>query len=203
MKALSLWQPWATLIAVGEKEYETRSWTPRGLRDGDLLAIHAAKKFTKEDIKLCYTEPFLSTLRAHGVQVVTSPQLPKGAMLCICQLVSVTKTEVLKGQLSPLERAFGNYGNNRYAWRLKVLTVFDEPIPVSGAQSLWEWTMPAGIVLNKCSVCDRGYVKDDGDTCLECQHRGQTRSFRGDPERWIYNPLLYAEEFRNANKKRD
>lgn len=45
MKALSLWQPWATLIAIGAKQYETRGWsTPyRGP-----LIIHAAK--TKEEL---------------------------------------------------------------------------------------------------------------------------------------------------------
>lgn len=41
MKALSLWQPWATLIAVGQKRIETRHWptTYRGP-----LAIHATKR---------------------------------------------------------------------------------------------------------------------------------------------------------------
>ena len=43
MKAISLWQPWASAIAIGEKTIETRSWwTPhRGA-----LAIHAAKTDT-------------------------------------------------------------------------------------------------------------------------------------------------------------
>jgi hypothetical protein len=26
MKAITLWQPWASLIAIGAKKYETRSW---------------------------------------------------------------------------------------------------------------------------------------------------------------------------------
>lgn len=58
MKAISLWQPWASLIACGAKPYETRSWSPpRGLI-GQPIAIHAAKKIDKgaaqfaED--LCY-----------------------------------------------------------------------------------------------------------------------------------------------------
>ncbi len=39
MKALTLWQPWATLVAIGAKRVETRSWSTsyRGP-----LAIHAA-----------------------------------------------------------------------------------------------------------------------------------------------------------------
>jgi activating signal cointegrator 1 len=42
MKALSLMQPWATLLICGEKTVETRSWrtSHRGL-----LAVHASKTF--------------------------------------------------------------------------------------------------------------------------------------------------------------
>lgn len=40
MKCISLWQPWATLLAIGAKRFETRSW--RCGHRGP-LAIHAAK----------------------------------------------------------------------------------------------------------------------------------------------------------------
>lgn len=41
MKAITIWQPWASLLACGAKKYETRSWKTdyRGP-----IAIHAAKK---------------------------------------------------------------------------------------------------------------------------------------------------------------
>ncbi len=41
MKAITLWQPWASLLACGAKIYETRSWATnyRGP-----IAIHAAAK---------------------------------------------------------------------------------------------------------------------------------------------------------------
>lgn len=39
MRAITLWQPWASLVAVGAKKYETRSWpAPKSLKHGDLLA---------------------------------------------------------------------------------------------------------------------------------------------------------------------
>jgi len=44
MKAISLWQPWASLIAAGLKHYETRSWAPPRELIGQTIAIHAAKK---------------------------------------------------------------------------------------------------------------------------------------------------------------
>jgi hypothetical protein len=41
MKAITIWQPWASLKACGAKEFETRSWATsyRGP-----IAIHAAAK---------------------------------------------------------------------------------------------------------------------------------------------------------------
>jgi hypothetical protein len=48
MKAISLWQPWASLIACGAKPYETRHWAPPKELIGQPVAIHAAKKIDKE-----------------------------------------------------------------------------------------------------------------------------------------------------------
>lgn len=48
MKAISLWQPWASLIACGAKPFETRHWAPPRNLIGQRIAIHAAKKIDKE-----------------------------------------------------------------------------------------------------------------------------------------------------------
>ncbi len=45
MKALTLWQPWATLVAMEVKKIETRCWTTKYRGE---LAIHAAKGFPKD-----------------------------------------------------------------------------------------------------------------------------------------------------------
>lgn len=47
MKAISLWQPWASLIACGAKPFETRHWAPPRELIGQPIAIHAAKKIDK------------------------------------------------------------------------------------------------------------------------------------------------------------
>ncbi len=59
MKAISLLQPWATLVAIGAKRIETRSWATnyRGP-----LAIHASKS-PKMVNKLTWDEPFYSALK--------------------------------------------------------------------------------------------------------------------------------------------
>ena len=47
MKAITLYQPWASLVACGAKHYETRSWAPPRELIGQTIAIHAAKKIDK------------------------------------------------------------------------------------------------------------------------------------------------------------
>ncbi|MCB1462115.1 MAG: ASCH domain-containing protein [Nitratireductor sp.] len=48
MKAISLWQPWASLIAAGVKPYETRHWSPPRELIGQRIAIHAAKRVDRD-----------------------------------------------------------------------------------------------------------------------------------------------------------
>jgi hypothetical protein len=138
IKAISLWQPWASLIAWGEKRYETRSWKP-SMKRGDLILIHAAKRFTGEELAYCKQFPFNEVLAAHGV---TDPkhQLPFGAALCVCRLGAVWSTD----DFIPLrkERAFGNYSPNRFAWELEVVQVFEKPVPMAGAQGLFHVEIP-------------------------------------------------------------
>lgn len=39
MKALTIWQPWASLIMIGAKPYEFRSWQPPAWLIGKRRAI--------------------------------------------------------------------------------------------------------------------------------------------------------------------
>lgn len=134
MKAISLWQPWATLIAIGVKQYETRSWATsyRGL-----LAIHAAKRPVKvEEI----TFEISLGLIAAGIRDPYS--VPLGAILCIVRLVDVVTTESLmdiEGFFDTDEYCYGNYDDNRYAWKMEVVKIAPEPISVKGAKGLWTW----------------------------------------------------------------
>jgi len=64
MKALSLWNPWATLMVDGHKRVETRSWDTK--YTGSLL-IHAAKKWDGKLIDVCLKPPFRSLLGPMGV----------------------------------------------------------------------------------------------------------------------------------------
>lgn len=134
IKALSLWQPWASLIAIGAKEFETRSWKHnyRGL-----VAIHASKRWTQDEIYM--TEHFARTypVATQGKLVGT---LPLGAVLCVAKLGGIVPTETVRHRIAQPELAFGDFSSGRYAWHLEVVEVFAEPIPCKGAQGLWDWT---------------------------------------------------------------
>lgn len=149
MKVLSLWQPWATLVIIGAKRFETRHWSTSYRGE---LGIHAAKKVTRELRDLCRTEPFRSTLADAGFH--SFDDLPLGALLGTSQLVSIFKThagrdvmhDVQKGpaswRLLPTgrERAFGDFSPGRYAWQFEDLVWYEEPVPCRGAQGLFDPT---------------------------------------------------------------
>lgn len=140
MKALSLWQPWASLIVWGAKEYETRSW-PTNYRGK--LAIHAAKRKPTYNDTLHMKDEFYAVLRENlGPSYASLEHLPLGAMLCVCELEAVYRTEQCALHLSDKERAFGDYSPGRAAWKLKVIEVFDRPIPTRGMQGLFDWSKP-------------------------------------------------------------
>jgi activating signal cointegrator 1 len=133
-RALSLTQPWATLVVVGAKRVETRSWrTPhRGL-----LGIHAAKGVPRWAVDLCFAEPFRTALRAAGI---TKPgDLPRGALIGSATLLDcVPTTGVELVGISDDERAFGDYSPGRWGWLLDAPAAFAEPRPCRGALGLWD-----------------------------------------------------------------
>lgn len=143
MKAITLTQPWATLVAIGEKRIETRSWSTsyRGA-----LAIHAAKGFPKVARQISLQSPFIEALNRAGYL----PDLPFGCVVATCRLVDcrlivdshfALTVSVDSRMLPPLglERKFGDYSPGRYAWILEDVKPLLEPIPAKGALGLWVW----------------------------------------------------------------
>lgn len=127
MKALTLWQPWATLIAIGAKSIETRSW---GTSYRGPLAIHAANR------DLAYHEMILFENLLKGVI------MPLSRVVAICELVDVQRIDYEWPHLSQLERRLGDFSIGRYAWLLRGVQPLDPPVPARGRQGLWDWERP-------------------------------------------------------------
>jgi activating signal cointegrator 1 len=132
MKALSLIQPYATLILLGYKLYETRSWDTKHRGP---LAIHASAGKPAWARQQALSDPVIcEVLERHGL---TFDTLPRGVVLGSAEVVSTHPTLSLS-DLSIEELAVGDYTPGRFAWRLANTIVLPEPIPCKGALSLWE-----------------------------------------------------------------
>lgn len=151
MKALTLTQPWASLIALGEKRIETRDWA---INRPQRIAIHAAKGLAEpvcnEDglRQIVATEPFATALGRHGITI--AEQLPRAVIIAEVDVIACIPTDRLDVQLeqnvalghfkeAEFERDFGGYDPGRFAWLLDNLVVHDPPSPWRGGRKLWEW----------------------------------------------------------------
>lgn len=128
IKAISLWDPWGSLIADAKKRKETRSWSTdyRGL-----LAIHVAKRWQYDQREFA---------RQYCPQYVENP--PLGCIVALVKLVGVQKTERVRWTISDEERAFGDYSDGRWAWSLELVRKLDAPYPVKGARGLFDVELP-------------------------------------------------------------
>ena len=141
MKALTLWQPWASLCAIGAKRFETRSWTTshRGQ-----LAIHSAKTTAHDHI--AEYGLFRRILRAGGVD---PDNMPHGSVLAVfdeIQAVSIS-SEFIRERIQSdpeleHEMSFGDWQHGRFAWELNGRHELAQPIPARGRQGLWTWQPP-------------------------------------------------------------
>lgn len=131
IKALSLWEPWATLIAVGAKRHETRHWaTPhRGL-----LAIHASKTvdLIGAPAALCYA----------AVGQDWWSRCSPGCVVAVAELRACRWAHEVAETATPADLAAGNFAYGRYAWALAKVRALAEPIPTLGRQGLFNWTPP-------------------------------------------------------------
>jgi hypothetical protein len=139
MKALSLWQPWASAMAVGAKRYETRSWAAPRTVIGARMAIHAAKRRHTED-RECFEdildECHESRAMFEAFLDLSYDSLPRGVVLCTGILKACHRVEDL--QVSAIERWWGNYSAGRFAWEFTDITVLAQPVPFIGRQGIFE-----------------------------------------------------------------
>ena len=132
-KVLSLLQPWASLVVMGLKKIETRSW--QTAHRGTLL-IHAS---------LGRKSKILSTELPFSKYIPDFDALPFGAIVGQVELEDIIPVEELflsDAKLNALtleEKAFGDYTRGRYAWLLTEPIMYEEPLPVKGGLGLWKF----------------------------------------------------------------
>lgn len=142
MKVLTVWQPWAQLLAAGHKHNETRSW--RTNYRGEIL-IHAAKKPYSQIERRFMTAESRKLIRdTLGLGFIDwKDRIPTGAIigkakLTDCKLIDEAYYQFTK-DLCPEEFLYGDFTPGRYAWVFEEPELFKNPLPVSGRQGLWNW----------------------------------------------------------------
>lgn len=156
MKALTVWQPWASLIIIHAKPYEFRRWNfadRPALQKliGQRIVIHAGAR----PPKLTELEDVIDRIREGESSLV-----PEIAEPFITSLIQSARAKV-PGE-APLAAALGTaiigephrcidlfadkvadsdrIDQHMYAWPLTDIQPFPAPIPSRGAQGFWKWS---------------------------------------------------------------
>jgi hypothetical protein len=153
MKAITLHQPWASLIARGIKHIETRSWEPPRSLYGQRIAIHAGMSPVK-----C-TDPIFNDLVACKLGVDSPTEAPTTSLRNACPLGAILCTAVLEdawpvarreyndaGELCAISPAgdsapidlWGDFSVGRWLWFLGDVQPLTTPIPTPGQQRFFE-----------------------------------------------------------------
>lgn len=129
MKAITLWQPWASLWLTPNKIHETRSWATK--HKGE-LAVHAAKavipesKMTPELIDLC------CEIWGGHWQI----DLPRGAIIGVVNIIGCYSSN---DKLSEHHQDWvcGDFSRDRWLWRRGDYLPLAVPLPAAGKQRIW------------------------------------------------------------------
>lgn len=127
IRGISLWNPYATLVVLGEKKWETRS---KATQVRGRIAIHSSLNRKWDWMLSIY--PFRETLYAHGVDTPTY-----GCILGTVEIIDCRPTESVRGYIGKAEEIFGNYDSGRSAWKLVNPVRFAEPVKFKGFQGFF------------------------------------------------------------------
>ena len=161
MKALTVWQPWASLIIEGAKPYEFRGWRPPRSMIGQRIVIHAAARKVDrdeaaalygvlslreqtDDLRLAAAETCLHPERAIAVlQRLAGGQLPIAAGIGTAVLGEPRiGTEIAQAFGVPRANDSDRDEHANWGWPMLDIEKWDTPIPMRGAQGFWPWQTP-------------------------------------------------------------
>jgi hypothetical protein len=131
MKAITLWQPWASLIALGYKTIETRGHDSFRCLKGQRIAIHAGKQF--QPGVLDYVSRF-KAIRIEDQDIFDKWACPVSAVLCTALVADAR-------WLTPSDNkaALCECDERRFGLVLVDIQAIHPLVPQKGAQGIWEW----------------------------------------------------------------
>jgi len=147
IRALTIRQPWASLMALRLKQMETRSWDtkyrgPVAIHAGLAWPCPIGNYFTIGDFEF---ERCRSGLIMWGPGCERATLLPMGAVVAVGELFQTRSTTNSEHCPDDRERALGDHSPGRFAWSITSISRLPQPIPAVGHQGFWSWEMPAGL----------------------------------------------------------
>lgn len=158
MKALTVWQPWASLIVAGAKPYEFRGWRAPGKLVGQRIVIHAAARPIHADevgdliSRLALRDQDeASRIRAAETCLDPGPalavlnralqgDLPLSAGVGTAVLGEATYALGIAVDFG-LDRANDSDRNDdaNWGWPMSDVEQWATPVPARGRQGFWVW----------------------------------------------------------------
>ena len=147
MKAITLTQPWATLVALGIKTVETRSWAPPRNLIGQRIAIHASREtIPKEELD----PETWQTLQESGAEIPNSAVVATAVLVdhwTVTRLATAngvrtafgrTPDNVQENRSMPLD-PHGDYRRDRHLWVLEGVVPLEPAVKARGYPGPWNW----------------------------------------------------------------
>jgi hypothetical protein len=140
MRALSVWQPWATTIILAGKPYEFRRWRAPAAIVGQRIVIHAAKRPVDLDTRYEFQHQGLTTrgmilntfVKVYAALDGKPCPLPFGAGLGTVELGQPVRcTDLWPGD--------PDIDEDMWAWPMLDPQPWAKPIPARGFQGFWRW----------------------------------------------------------------
>lgn len=132
LKALTLWRPWPWAIfhaPTNPKRIENRPWKPWPSIIDRRIALHAGKTFDSDA-----AEDLCSMYSMHPDGAPPYGWKHEG----LIGVVTIQGTAGSFAEAERFSRGQGEWFSGPYAWLLKDVLAFPEPIPCRGAQGLWD-----------------------------------------------------------------
>lgn len=164
MKALTIWQPWASLIIAGAKPYEFRGWRPYRSMIGQRIVIHAAaRKMDRQDAGYLLT--VLNGRDKWPREAAETCLVPEKALPVLLDALgggglphSVGLGTAILGEPRNGVDIAAEFGLPRandsdrdehanWGWPLTEIEAWPEPVVMRGAQGFWAWPTPDRVML--------------------------------------------------------
>lgn len=154
MKALTIWQPWVSLIIAGAKPYEFRHWLPPASLIGHRIALHAGARKPKvtevddliERLKhgVGHDNPCLR--REEALELLTRARKQMHLMPLSAVIGTATLGKPKRGDECAREMGLGEAGNDsdragtfNWGWPMLDIEPWLPPVPAKGMQGLWNF----------------------------------------------------------------